>query len=240
MGLGPVPGQSLGLEQLHQPVVGHVGAVVGPDEGVPVGVAVADPAGVQLGQGGVQGLLGLGGQGVARGLGLLGQGGVVGQAVQSGPHEVIIPGLAGLLVVHLVLGGHAGVEGGGVVLAGIGVDDLVIGGVVVELHVGGGVLDAVHLHRGEGALEDAAVPHQQDHGGDHHHHAHQSVQGHGPAVGALLLAALLLPLGLALGLGFLGLAHGLFSPLVQSMRAPVGRGKNRPGDLPAAMSEPLY
>ena len=55
-----------------------------------------------------------------------------------------------------------------------------------------------------------------------------------------LLAALLLPLGPALGLGFLGLAHGLFSPLVQSMRAPVGRGKNRPGDLPAAMFEPLY
>ena len=127
---------------------------------------------------------------------------------------MVIPALAGLLVVYLILGGRRGIKGGHVIRFHVLLDSGAIRGIKVEVHIGNGIFVTVYLYGGEAALEDAGVP--QDHGGsnNHYHDTDQSIQGRGTAVGLFLLTALLLALSLGLALILFGFAHSLFSPLI--------------------------
>ena len=200
LGLGVVVGQGLLLQKGGQPVIAHIGAVVGPDKGVQAGVIIAEPGGVQLGQKAVQVAPGVFGQGVPLGGRLLGQGGVGGQALHCVLHQVVVPGLAGLLIIHLLLDRDPGVEGVHAQGAQAVVDRAAVGGGVVILQLHGGVLGVPHRQRGEGALKDAAGPDHQHHGQQDYRPADASVERHGPAVRLLLLAAAFRPLRPALGI----------------------------------------
>ena len=166
---------------------------------------------------------------MARGLGLLGQGGVAGELLHCQLHQVVIPALAGGLVVDLLLHRGGGVEQ---VLPGL----LVVKAGVVILHIGGGVLGAVDVQGGEAALEDTAVKEHHDDGRYHHQNGDNGVDNHRPAVLLLLLTAFFRPFGPGLGL-FL-CTHSCFSPLIFGSRGrPLGRLL---GKCPAGISEPLY
>ena len=223
LGLSVVAGGELHVNQLHQPVVGHVGPESGPDKGVAAGQVVGDPGGFQLGQGGADGGLGLAGEGVALVPGLPGQGTVPGQLFHSQLQQMVVPGLAGGLVVDLLLYRLAGIKG--IHLGLLGVD-----AVVVVLQVRRGVCFAVDIQGGEAALEDAAAPEHGGDGRDNDHHGNDSVNSHGPAVLLLLLAAFFVPFGLGMGL-FL-CTHSCFSPLIiNSVRnRPPGPGGFRSRD----------
>ena len=67
-------------------------------------VAGGDGAGLNGVQGVLQALLGLGGHGVSAGLGLVGNGRLLSQGLDGHVQQMVAPGLAGGLVVDLVLG----------------------------------------------------------------------------------------------------------------------------------------
>ena len=230
--LGVVGSQNVLLDQLHQLVIGHIGAEAGPDKGVPAGVAVAGPGGVQLVQGGLQALLGFLREGIALALRLRGHGCALGQLLRRLLQQMVIPALARLLVIDLGLHRHIGEER----VAG---SLLVIQAAVVILHLGGGILDAVHIQGGQIALKDAAVPEHQGDGRHHDHHADGGVQSHRSAVLLFLLAALLVALRPGLGLFLWGCTHSCFSPLVFSSNQTSAKRRGperRLGDI----SEVLY
>ena len=199
LGLGVVAGQKLLLHQLHQTVIGHIGAVVGTDQGLPAG-GLTDPGRVQLGQEAVQLRLALLSEGEALAAGLSGQGGAVGQALHGQVHQVVVPALAGGLVVDLLLHRLGGVKQ---VLLGLFIVDTA----VVILHVGDGILDSVDIQGSEVALEQTAVPDHQSQGGHHDCNGHDAIDGRCAAVLLFLLAALLVALGLGRILFFGGCTH---------------------------------
>src|SRR5699024_3343924 len=109
----------------------------------------------------VNGGLVLLGHGVAGLVGSVEQGGLAGQGGHGLIQEVVVVGL-GLGLIPVLLGGiHAGVKAGRAVQA-----VLILrlhGAVVVVHHIGDAVVPAAHADGRLPALEDAGVPHQQDH-----------------------------------------------------------------------------
>ena len=165
---------------------------MGTDELLPAGQSIADPDGVQLVQGGVQIVLCLLGEGVSLAVGPGRQGRVGGQRFNRLLHQVVVPALAGLLVIDLLFYGSAGVKG---IVGGL----VCVKATVVVLHLDGGIVLAVEGQCGEAALKDAAVEKHHDNGSNHHNCGDCGVNSHRTVVLLLLLAALFIALGLLLG-----------------------------------------
>ena len=216
--LGIVAGQGILGQQLHKAVIAEVGTVVGPDIGVPDGVA-AHPDGLQALQVAAQVILGLLGHGVALRLGLVHQRSVAAHALHGLLHQVVIPSLAALLVINLVLGG--GIKGGHSYIQVILLKQIVAGGIEVILHVHGGVVFSVDGHRGHGAGQHSGVPNNNGNRQDGAHHAHHGIQNlAAPGLLGLLLPLLLPGRGplddlVLTGLLLSGCTHGF----VQSSRS---------------------
>ena len=201
----------------------HKGAVVGLEIALQIGVITAGPPGA------VQGVqlkleirLVQGGHGVAGLLGGMAEHGHLGQLVDALFQQVVPPGLALLLVVHLVGGVRIGVKGGGPHhSAVVGVD---IGLLVVVLDHRGAEVLPVDGDRGGALLEEAAVPHQKGDGQHGDHAAHNTVQD--------VLAAVLIRRSVisALDIGgvralfvVFGCTHSWFRPLIISQIGRSGR-----------------
>ena len=134
---------------------------------------------------------------------------------------MVVPGLAGGLVLDLVLGILGGIECRQTVH---GVLILSLDGVAVEiLHFRNGVVGAVDGDGSGLALENAAVPDQKGGNQNHGDHADDRIGDPVTAGGLLLLPELLCTLaehlaGFALaGLFFSGCTHSWFIPLMRKI-----------------------
>lgn len=202
-----VGGDGLSGEDLLVEFLSHVGAKVG--------AQIVLQAGIAAGTYGLSGLLyagihiGLasGGQSVALLLGGVVEHGDLSQTGQALIQEVVIPSGAGLLVLDLVLGVHAGVKTGVHAHLSI-VQGLSHGVVVIILNDSGSKVLAVNGHSGGTLLEKAAVPHQQgdgQNGDDNADHAIDHVHA-----AAFFLRFVVAPLGISralAGLLFSGCTH---------------------------------
>ena len=208
-----------GLHLLHdgaQHVGGDALAIVHGQELLQAAVAVLLRVGLQradLGLDVVQRLLG---QAVAAALGVLTQGGDLLHVLLGQLQHVVGPGL--LLVVHLLVQGHAAVQAGEhlhiAVHIRVGTEEALDVGAVVavvavvcaaveHVRLRGGVAGAADLDGGQGPLEQVGVDDQrggQQHG---HHHDHKDRLAFEAAAGLSLFVHLLLPPGLLLGAGVL-------------------------------------
>ena len=116
------------------------------------------------------------------------------QGVDGLGHNLLVPGNARFLVVHLLGGVDLHVKVGDQAVLGVGIV-IVQAGVVVVLHLSGGILRAADVHSSGPALEKAGVPNQQR---GHGHSGHHTDHGVEDAV-ALFLRGLFLRLKLLLG-----------------------------------------
>ena len=131
----------------------------------------------------------------AVGLGLLGGHDLNGQLTGGVITEELVPGDVALIrdlqqhlggVAHVLLvHGHRGVDA--VEGAVTGVDDAVLDAIVIVVHLGGGIVLAVHGDGGGAALQHAGVHHHQQGGHQHEHHRDGAVQTVGLALLGLLL-----------------------------------------------------
>ena len=169
-----VGSSDLGGDDILINLLRHVGAVIGAQIVVQVGVTVGTGGLLHLLQVHIHIGLALSRQSVALLLGGVVDHGDLGEAVNGLVEEVVIPGGAGLLILDLILGIHAGVKAG--VHAHLRVvQGLRHGVVVIILYGGGGNVFPVDGQGGGPLLEETVVPNQQSDGQDGDDHAHNDV-----------------------------------------------------------------
>ena len=192
-------------------VIGHIGPVVAADHLV-AGVVLPHPGVVQGGDRLVQGSLTVLTYGIALGHGLVVEGGDGGQIVHRPVQQMVIPGVAGFLVIDLVLGVLGIIKTGLQAIHGV-LQGVLIHDIIVVLQVGRGILGVLDGDSGHGPLDQSAVQDQGHSDSRHTDDADHSVQDGAAAVSLLFALALLDPLvrplaGLTLaGLLFSGCTH---------------------------------